>query len=150
MSCWSVNSFDFLREKLHERFSASAVLQQNIERINVLLWIMHLPSIWATTSSKMLIENKFKAQTLTGNYRYQLIASRALNMSCSFSQSVRSIESRCVVNTHNRSCLGLFPFQLSKCSLQVGMGTWNVSMGAPLSMGMSTSSVKKKCEYESE
>ena len=25
MSCWSVNSFDFAREKLHERFSAIAV-----------------------------------------------------------------------------------------------------------------------------
>ena len=51
---------------------------------------------------KMLINNKFKAQTLTGNpngnYRCQFLASRALNVSCSFSQSVRSIESRCVVN----------------------------------------------------
>ena len=50
---------------------------------------------------KMSMNNKFKAQTLTGNpkwnYRCQLLASRALNMSCSFSQSVRSIESRCVV-----------------------------------------------------
>ena len=49
----------------------------------------------------MLIYNKFKAQTLngnaTGNYRCQLLASRALNMSCSFSQSASSIESRCVV-----------------------------------------------------
>ena len=49
----------------------------------------------------MLINNKFKAQTLTGNptgnYRCQLFASRALNMSCYFSQSARSIESRCVV-----------------------------------------------------
>ena len=50
----------------------------------------------------MLMNNKFKAQTLTGNptgnYRCQLFASRALNMSCYFSQSARSIESRCVVN----------------------------------------------------
>ena len=49
----------------------------------------------------MLMNNKFKAQTLTGNptgnYRCQLFASRALNMSCYFSQSARSIESRCVV-----------------------------------------------------
>ena len=49
----------------------------------------------------MMINNKFKAQTLTGNptgnYRCQHLASRALNMSCSFSQSARSIESRCVV-----------------------------------------------------
>ena len=50
----------------------------------------------------MLMNNKFKAQTLTGNptgnYRCQLFASHALNMSCYFSQSARSIESRCVVN----------------------------------------------------
>ena len=42
-------------------------------------------SIWVTTSWKMLINNKFKAQTLTGNptgnYRCQLLASRALYMS---------------------------------------------------------------------
>ena len=50
---------------------------------------------------KMLMNTKFKAQSLTGNptgnYRCQIVASRALNMSCSFSQSARSIESRCVV-----------------------------------------------------
>ena len=53
------------------------------------------------TSMKMLMNNNFKAQTPTGNptgnYRCQLLASRALNMSCYFSQSARSIESRCVV-----------------------------------------------------
>ena len=52
----------------------------------------------------MLMNNKFKAQTLTGdptgNYRCQLLASRALNMSCYFSQSARSIESRCVVKPY--------------------------------------------------
>ena len=56
----------------------------------------------------MLMNNKFKAQTLTGNptgnYRCQLFASRALNMSCYFSQSARSIESRCVVNNGARLC----------------------------------------------
>ena len=50
----------------------------------------------------MLMNNKFKAQTLignpTGNYLCQLFVSRALNMSCYFSQSAHSIESRCVVN----------------------------------------------------
>ena len=97
----------FAREKLHERFSASAVFQRKIERINTassktcFALITHLLSIRETTSWKMLMNNKFKAQTLTGNptgnYRCQLFASRALNMSCYFSQSARSIESRCVV-----------------------------------------------------
>ena len=52
---------------------------------------------------KMLTNTNFKAQTLTGNhtgnYRCQLLASRAFNMSRSFSQSVRSIESWCVAKT---------------------------------------------------
>ena len=50
---------------------------------------------------KMLMNNKVIAKTLTGNptgnYRWQLLESRALNMSCSFSQSARTIESRCLV-----------------------------------------------------
>ena len=57
----------------------------------------------------MLMNIKFKAQTLTGNpsgnYRCQLLAARALNMSCSFNQSARSIESwRMVMRfiTHNK------------------------------------------------
>ena len=33
----------------------------------------------------------------TENSRCRVVASRALNMPCSFGQSVRSIESRCVV-----------------------------------------------------
>ena len=52
----------------------------------------------------MLINNKFQAQTLTGNRinptgnsRCYALASRALNMSCRFGQSARSIESRRVV-----------------------------------------------------
>ena len=32
MSCWSINSFDFSWEKLHKRFSASAVLPQEFFR----------------------------------------------------------------------------------------------------------------------
>ena len=50
---------------------------------------------------KMLINNKFEATFLTGNptgnSRCHVLTSRALNMSCNFGQSVRSIESRCVV-----------------------------------------------------
>ena len=72
----------------------------------LLVWfalITHLLSIRSTTSWKMLINNKFKAQTLTGNptgnYRSQLLASRALKMSSSFSKSARSIESRFVVKS---------------------------------------------------
>ena len=49
----------------------------------------------------MLIDNKFEVQTLTGNptgnSRCYALASRALNMSCSFGQSARSIERRRVV-----------------------------------------------------
>ena len=52
----------------------------------------------------MLMNNKFNAQTLTGNPTGNLLchvlASHALNMSCSFGQSARSIESRWVVNHH--------------------------------------------------
>ena len=51
----------------------------------------------------MLMNIEFKAQTLTGNPTGNLngnlrhiLASRALNMLCSFGQSERSIESRCV------------------------------------------------------
>ena len=62
----------------------------------------------------MLMNNKFKAQTLTGNptgnYRCQLFASRALNMSCYFSQSARSIESRCVVTKRTKWFFSLFTF----------------------------------------
>ena len=45
------------------------------------------------------MNNKYNAQTLTRNptWRCQVLAFRALNMSCSFDQSARSIESRCVV-----------------------------------------------------
>ena len=63
----------------------------------------------------MLINNKFKAQTLTwnptGNYRYHLLASRASNMSCRFSQSARSIESRCVVMFRSQCVSTLRPIQ---------------------------------------
>ena len=91
--------------------SASARVQffeRKVEQINngsnktCFALIAHLLSIRAITSWKMLMNNKFKAQTLTnptGNFRFQILASRALNMSCYFSQSVRSIESSCVVKS---------------------------------------------------
>ena len=63
--------------------------------------ITHLLSIRATTSWKMLMNMEFKADTWTGNptrnSRCHTLASRALDMSCSFGQSERSLESRCVV-----------------------------------------------------
>ena len=93
MGCWSVNSFVFSREKLHERFSESAVFPAK-NRTNLqtnktcFALITHLLSLRATISRKMLIDNKFEAQTLTGNStgnsRCHALASRALNMSCSF------------------------------------------------------------------
>ena len=91
MSCWSVNSFDFSSENSNESTD-----QQDMFCFN------HASTFYTSNNIvKMLINNKFKAQTLTGNptgnYRYQLLSSRTLNMSCSFSQSARSIESRCVV-----------------------------------------------------
>ena len=50
----------------------------------------------------MLVNNKWKPQTVTGNFtgnwRCHVLASRALNMSCSFAKSARPIESWCVVN----------------------------------------------------
>ena len=55
----------------------------------------------------MLMNIEFKADTSTGNptgnSRCHTMASRALNMSCSFGQSARSIESRCVVMNIDRT-----------------------------------------------
>ena len=109
MSCWSVNLFDFGWEKLHQRFSTSAVFaaqnrtNQQTNKTYFAL-IMHLLSIRATTSWKMLMNNKFKVLTSTGNpsgnSHSHILTSHAINMSCSFSQSVRSIESKCVVMQH--------------------------------------------------
>ena len=87
--------------KLHRRFSASAVFSS--EKSNELtdqqdvFCFNHLSAFYTSNNVvKLLMNNKFKAQTLTGNptgnYSCQLLASRALNMSCTFSQSVRSIE----------------------------------------------------------
>ena len=66
-----VCSFD-LREKLHERFIASAVfpaknwINSHTNKI-CCTSITHLRSIRATISRKMLINNKFEAKNLTGN-----------------------------------------------------------------------------------
>ena len=61
----------------------------------------------ATIFRKMLINNKFEAQTLTGNPTRNscchALASHALSMSCSFGQSACSIESRCMVKMLYRS-----------------------------------------------
>ena len=105
MSCWSVHLFDFTREKLHERFSAIAVFpaqnrtnwQTNKTRFALITHLLSIRASW-----KMLMNNEFKADTSTGNptgnSRCHTLTSRALNVSCSFGQSARSVESRCVVN----------------------------------------------------
>ena len=86
----------------------SCNLPTQIERINrpsrhVLLESCICFFIRATTSWKLLMNNKFKAQTLIGNptgiVLCHVLASRALNISWSFGQSGFSIESRCVVIT---------------------------------------------------
>ena len=112
MSRWSLNSFDFSRENLHERCSAGADIPTNV-------LITHLFSMRATISRKKLIDNKFEAQTVTGtttgNSRFNALASGALNMPCRFGQSARSIESRCEAT--------IFPTWLSMC---VWRGSVNV------------------------
>ena len=80
--------------------------QHKIERIvqstrHVLyILITYLLSVRATTSWNMLINIEFKADTSTGNLTRNscchTLASHDLNM-CSFGQSTRLIESRCVV-----------------------------------------------------
>ena len=62
----------------------------------------HASAFYKSNNIVKNVDNiKFKAQTPTGNptgnYRGQLLATRALNMSYNFSQLERSIESRCVV-----------------------------------------------------
>ena len=88
--------------------------QRKIERIiqsnkTCFALITHLLSTRATTSWKMLMNNEFKADTSTGNptrnSRCNTLASHALNMSCSFGQSARLIESRCVVTWVSDLCM---------------------------------------------
>ena len=126
MSCWCVNSFDFSREKCTSASARVQFSQRKIERINTPtrhVCFDHASAFYTSNNTvKMLMNNKFnkfKAQTLTGNptgnYSSQLLASRALNMSCSFSQSVHSIESRCVANSFNKLSLVLDAWFAQKC-----------------------------------
>ena len=109
MSCCPVNLFEFAWEKFHEHFSTSAIFSAEWEWINkterCFVLITHLFSILATTLQINLMNNKYKAQTLTKNpirnWLCLALASHAWNMSCSFSQSPRSIESRCMVMSSN-------------------------------------------------
>ena len=48
----------------------------------------------------MNLKHKVLTGNPTGKSRCQALASRALNTSCYFGQSARSIESRCVVNSY--------------------------------------------------
>ena len=103
MFCWSLNTFDFARENCISAsvqfFSAKS--NELTDQQDIFALITHLLSIRATTSWKMLMNDEFQAQTSTGNptgnSRCHILASCALNMSCSFGQSTCSIESRCVV-----------------------------------------------------
>ena len=82
--------------------SASARMhfsEPQIERINRphdMFCFNHAYNFYPSNNiEKMLINNKFEAHTLTGNptgnSRCHALASRALNMSCSFGQSARLI-----------------------------------------------------------
>ena len=97
----------FAREKLHERFSASAVFPAQ-NRTNwhssktCFALITHLFSTQTKKSWKVLMNNKFKAQSVNRkSYRKFTLpwfSVTCFNMSGYFDQSARSIESRCVVN----------------------------------------------------
>ena len=104
--CWSVNSSDFYAGKIARSLQGKCSFPLK-NRTNWLTnktcfaLITHLPSIQATTSWKMLKYYEFKAQTSTGIRTgiscCHVLASRTLNLPCSFGQSARSIESRYVV-----------------------------------------------------
>ena len=84
-----------LRGKMHERFSASALFSAKSNELthqHDMICFNHASIFLRTTTSWKVLNNKIKSQTKTGN------KSRALNMSCRFDQSARSIESRSVVN----------------------------------------------------
>ena len=69
---------------------------------------------------KTLMNNKLKAQTLTGNptgnLRCHVLASRVLNSSCSFGQSARSIGSRGVVKDSTSIYLMQYQWYYSESS----------------------------------
>ena len=106
MSCWSVISFDFFAGQIARALQwecsfSSEKSNELTDQQDVFALTAHLLSIRPTISRKMLIDNKIEARIATGNptgneccYAF---ASHALNVSCSFGQSARWIESRCVV-----------------------------------------------------
>ena len=71
---------------------------------NNLIIVYSSRDVILVVEKKMLSNDKFQAQSLTGdptvNWRCHALASHALNIYCSFGQSARSIESRCVVEGH--------------------------------------------------
>ena len=100
MSCLSVNLFDFTREKISSAKSNELTDQQDMFCFN------HVSAFYTSNNiMKMLMNIEFKADNTTGNPTgnscCHTLASRALNMSCSFGQLARSIESRCVVMEFN-------------------------------------------------
>ena len=104
MSCWFVSSFDLRwknRRSASARVFSSTKSNELADQQTCFALIAHLLSIRTTTSWQVLRNNTLKAQILTknptGNVRCHVLASRAINMSCSFDQSVRSIESGFVV-----------------------------------------------------
>ena len=66
----------------------------------------------------MNLKHKVLTGNPTGDSRCQALTSRALNTSCYFGQSARSIESRCVVIYETRS--------LSSLCHQTVLGHWQV------------------------
>ena len=111
MSCRFVDSFYFSRKKCT---SASARVQFFQQKLNEStdqqdMFRFNHASAFCTSNSivKMLTNNKFEAQTLTGNHagisRCHVLASRALNMPCSFGQSARPPESMrlCYIKSAN-------------------------------------------------
>ena len=92
----SIFSEKIARARQRQCSFSSEKLNESIQTNKTCLaFITHLLSIRATISWQKLINNKFETQTLTGNStgnsRCHALASRALNMSCSFGQSARSI-----------------------------------------------------------
>ena len=101
MSSYSVNSFKSCR-KNHAGAGFSSAMRTNWQnRKTCFALIKYLLSIWATRWWKMLMNNKYKAQTLNENpfrnLHCQMLAWHALNMSCTFDKSAHLIESMCVI-----------------------------------------------------
>ena len=115
--------------------SASARMQffqRKIERIykqQDMFCLNHASAFYKSNNTvKMLIDNKSKAQTLTGNptrnNRCQLLVSRVLNMPCRFGHSARSIESRCVVRVINVAIALEMGLVGERVVIQVSVNVW--------------------------